>query len=385
MKNNGRFVKEDWSVVTSFLPAGWEEAARKLKAYCWSRAWADPGSLLRTLLIHLAQGCSFRETVVIAKQGGLAQVSDVALLKRLRRAGEWFRWMSVGVMEQWVRKMTPEMNPEGLRVRLIDGTTVQEPGSKGTSWRLHYSIDLRSLSCDEFMLTGPEVGESFKNFTVNPGDLLIGDRCYAWASAVAYVVARGGNLLVRAKIRGLGLINAENKSFDILKNLRSLKEGELGDWDVWISHGDQLIKGRICAVKKSNCAAEAARRKITREHNRKHSNKRDLNPRTLEAAGYFFVYTTLGPTFTAAQVLKIYAGRWQVELAFKRLKSLLRVGHLHKTNPEAAKAWLHGKILVAFLVTAMIAAGKSFSPWGYRLPCQNKNQSFYLERDLIDV
>ena len=125
--------------------------------------------------------------------------------------------------------------------------------------------------------------------------------------------------------------------------------------------------------------------KITREHNRKHSNKRDLNPRTLEAAGYFFVYNTLGPTFTAAQVVKIYAGRWQVELAFKRLKSLLRVGHLHKTNPEAAKAWLHGKILVAFLVTAMIAAGKSFSPWGYRLPCQNKNQSFYLERDLIDV
>jgi hypothetical protein len=383
MKKDYGLLEEDWSVVTSFLPEGWEGQAKKLGAYYWSRGFGDPGVLLRTLLIHLVEGCSFRQTAVMAKQGGLAEVSDVALLKRLRAAHEWFRWLAVGVMERWMRKVTSQVSPKGLRARIIDGTTVQEPGSTGTSWRLHYSIGLESLSCDEFRVTGPDVGESFKNFSVNPGDLMIGDRCYAWASAIAHVVERGGHVLVRAKTRGLALVDSHSRGFDVIKHLRILREGKVGDWDVWVRHGNQLIKGRICAVKKTSSAAEAARRKIKRQNKKKHGTKREVSPKRLEAAGYFFVFTTLGDTFTATEVLKIYAGRWQIELAFKRLKSLLRIGHLHKTSPESARAWLHGKILVAFLVTAMMTAGKSFSPWGYAIQCQPQNKPMHLEGDIL--
>lgn len=370
MKKDTNLLEEDWAVVKSFLPTGWEEGARKLGAFHWPREFRDAGVLLRTLLIHLVEGCSFRETAVRAKQGGLAGVSDVALLKRLRACGEWFRWMAEGVMRQWVRNVPGELVPGIERIRVIDGTTVEEPGSKGTSWRLHYSIDLQSLSCDEFMVTGPEVGESFKNFTVEPGDLLMGDRYYAHASAVAYVVEREGHVLVRAKIRGLNLRDKDGTRFDLIKRLRSLREGEIGDWDVWVEHADQLIKGRICAAKMSNSAAEAARRKIKREHAKKHGKKRELNPKRLEAAGYLFVFTTLNRTLAAAQVLEIFRARWQVELAFKRLKSILRIGHLHKTSRESAIAWLHGKILVAFLTTALISAGRAFFPWGYPIACR---------------
>jgi hypothetical protein len=383
MKKRVDLLEEDWSVLASFLPEGWAAQAKELGAYRWSRGWEDAGSLLRTLLIHLVQGCSFRQTVVLAKQGGLADVSDVALLKRLRAAGEWFRWMAVGVMRRWLVGIRTEISLRGLRPRVADGTTVQEPGAKGTSWRVHYSIDLQSLSCDEFHVTGPDVGESFKNFVINPGDLLIADRCYAWASAIAHVIEKGGHVLVRAKTRGLALLDQYGKPFDMLGKLRTLKEGEIGDWDVWVQHDNRPIKGRICAVKKSNSAAEAARRKIHRENKRKHGKKREVNPRRLEAAGYFFVFTTLDRTFTAHSVLSIYSWRWQVELAFKRLKSLLHVGHLHKTNPEAAKAWLHGKILVAFLITAMMTAGKSFFPWGYPIHCQSPNQPLPVERDVL--
>ena len=93
-----------------------------------------------------------------------------------------------------------------------------------------------------------------------------------------------------------------------------------------------------------------------------------MRPETLESAKYIFVFTTAPrEELSGAQALEMYRGRWQIELVFKRLKSILGLGHLRKTDPEASKAWLQGKLLVAFLVEALIRCGESFFPWGWRL------------------
>ena len=59
--------------------------------------------------------------------------------------------------------------------------------------------------------------------------------------------------------------------------------------------------------------------------------------------------------------------RWQIELVFKRMKSIMGMGHLPKADPNSSRAWLHGKLFVALLVERMIEAAKSFFPWGYPL------------------
>ena len=61
-------------------------------------------------------------------------------------------------------------------------------------------------------------------------------------------------------------------------------------------------------------------------------------------------------------MLELYRCRWQVELAFKRLKSILATGHLKKTDPIGAKAWLQGKLLAAVIIEALINLGERFSP-----------------------
>ena len=76
---------EQWEIVCQMLPPGWREQARELKAMRRQRGEIrEPETLLRILLIHLLDGCSLRETATRAALGGLARVSDVALLKRLR-------------------------------------------------------------------------------------------------------------------------------------------------------------------------------------------------------------------------------------------------------------------------------------------------------------
>ena len=80
------------------------------------------------------------------------------------------------------------------------------------------------------------------------------------------------------------------------------------------------------------------------------------------------VFTTFpAAEFPGAEVLEWYRLRWQVELVFKRFKSLAELGHLPKHDEESAKAWLYGKLLVALLVEKLIGHATAVSPWGYRL------------------
>ena len=66
-------------------------------------------------------------------------------------------------------------------------------------------------------------------------------------------------------------------------------------------------------------------------------------------------------------MLELYRSRWQVELAFKRLKTLLGAGHVPKSDDQSAGAWMQGKILTALLLERLLLEARIFSPWGYPL------------------
>jgi Transposase DDE domain len=374
--------EDDWQVLSTFLPIGWQTKARESGALRRCRKFENAEILLRTLLIHLADGCSLRETAVRAKYGHIASVSDVALLKRLKASGEWFRWMTVGVMKGWIEQQPAVIFGEELRIRVIDGSTIQEPGSTGSTWRIHYSIGLPSLQCDEVYVTSPEIGESFQQFRVHPGDVFLGDRNFGRRADIQHVVQGGGEVLVRINLTNLPLVNKKGVSFPLLRHLRTLTGTKLGDWEVWVPSKNTLLAGRVCALKKSKEAAEKARRKVLQENSRKGAA---VKPETIEAAGYTFVFTTLDRTFSPTKVLEMYRGRWQIEIVFKRLKSIIGLGHLRKTDLEGAKAWIHGKLLVAFLIEALIVAGERFFPWGYPISPELSEVPLSLEGDLIDA
>lgn len=355
--------KNDWEIIESFLPKGWREKGRELWAVRRCRKFSSPDELLRVLFIHLAEGCSLRETSVRVKEGGIGTISDVALLKRLKSSGEWFRWMAEGVMRNCVEKQPSAVFGEIDRLRLIDGTTVEEPGATGTTWRIHYSIQLPSLGCDEVIITGPDIGESFELFNFRRGEIVLGDRGYCRRKDIARVVASGADVIVRGHLATLPLKNGNGDKWNLLNHLKTLRGTKAGDWDVCFTYNGKTIKGRICALKKSKEAAEISKQKALKDASRKgHRIKQE----TLDGAEYVFVFTTLDrKKFSPITVLEMYRGRWQIEIAFKRLKSIIGLGHLKKTDLIGAKAWIHGKLLVAFLIEALISAGERFFPWGY--------------------
>ena len=362
-------VADDFEYLLSFLPAGWEGKCKELGALRRCRKVPNAQVLLRVLLLHLAEGCSLRETAVRAKQGGLVELSDVAIMDRLALAGEWFRWMNCELLSQWVALRPADVLSDKWRVRVADGTLVEEPGPTGSCWRIHYAIDLPSLRCSELLLTasaGGGNGESFSHFSVAPNDLFIGDRGYGRSSDIQHVMANGGAVITRFAYHNLSLWTDAERRFDLLSHLRCLKGRATGDWPAAVKHKGTLILGRVCAVRRSRQSAEQAQRQAKKKARK---NRAQIQPETLEAAEYIFVFTTLtSQQLRATRVLEFYRGRWQVELVFKRLKSIVGLGHLRKHDPAAARAWLQGKLLVAILVEVSLRYAEGFFPWGYPIP-----------------
>lgn len=362
--------KEDWETLISFLPEGWREKAKELGAIKRLRNFKDSESLLRTLLIHFIDGCSLRETSVRARIGNISEVSAVALFKRLNKSGEWLRWMAVELMQTWIPKIPSDIFPTGLNVRVVDGTHISEPGSTGSDWRIHYSIKLFSLQCDELKVTDAKIGETFKRYSVKKKDLLIGDRGYCHRQGIEYIVRSGGYVLVRINLTNLPLYQKNGKKIYLLNLLRILHGTQIGDWTVYVKGEKGFIEGRVCAIKKSKADTEKAIKRLKRENSKK---GRKVSLETIEAAGYIFVFTTLPREMVKPSiVLEIYRGRWQIEIVFKRLKSIIGLGHLPKQDPVGAKAWIHGKIFAAFLIEALISAGERFFPWGFPIPLEVK-------------
>lgn len=365
----GLRADSDFEYLVTFLPAGWEAKAKELGALRRCRKFPDAQVLLRILLVHLAEGCSLRETAVRARRGGLADVSDVAIMDRLRQTEDWFRWMNSELMTRWIVRQPRTVFGERWNVHVVDGTEVTEPGPTGSSWRIHYAIGLPSLRCSAVEVTdsyGAGNGESFARFAVNPGDLFIGDRAYGLARGIRHVIDHRGDVLVRFGWNNLPLwMEPGNKRFDLFAHLRTLRGTALGDWPAFVRGDRGLIAGRVCAIRKSRQAAEESQKHVRRKAQK---NGSQVLPHTLEAAQYIFVFTTVAASLLpSAHVLEFYRGRWQVELVFKRLKSLLALGHLRKTDDQSSRAWLHGKLFVAFILEALLRHGESFFPWGYPL------------------
>lgn len=317
--------------------------------------------MLRILLLHLANGCSLAETAARAQASGLGSISSVGVFKRLRAAGPWLRWLAQ--QERGVAALP--LGTVGRRVRAVDATTVCEPGSTGGDWRVHYAVNLADLQCDFFQLTElRQSGESFRRVPVSKGDIMLGDRVYAAPPGVAHVLDGGGDVIVRLNRQALPMFDSRHGRIDLAARMRRLRGHSPAEYPSWVKgpQGD-WIAGRLVALRQSAEVTRWLRERMLRRGRR---DQEAVSSLSLELAEHFILWTSL-KKLRAAEVLELYRLRWQIELVFKRMKSILGLGHLPKKDPLSAQAWLEGKLFVGLLIERMVDVAASFFPWGYPL------------------
>jgi hypothetical protein len=360
---------ENWEYLLTLLPADWEALARTSGGVKRLRGAESLSGLLRTLLLHIAHGCSLRTTSVVAKTAGWASMSDVALLKKLRVCENWFQALCAGLLQE--SGLSLPSTHRGLRMRLVDSTVIKEPGDTGSQWRVLYSLRVPDWQCDFFRLSaahGKGNGESLKYFPIKRGDCLLADRGFSHPAGIEHVRRSGGHLIVRLNDQNVPLEHEDGRPVKLIDWLGGIEEpGQVGGIRVWlpaVAKGKERIPVRLCAVRKSVEATALAERKLKRRASRKQSV---LGEDTLKHGAWVVVLTTVEQeVLSEAEVLEWYRVRWQIELAFKRLKSLGDVGHLPKRDAASSRAWVYGKLLVALLTEKMQRHAAAFSPWGGR-------------------
>jgi len=355
MANPRLDVTTEWDTVRGFLPGNYAELASELKQLNLQYGNAKirtADDLLRLVLLHVGTDLPLRQTVALMAEAGGPDVSHVRLHKKLLRATPYLRRL-VGEMVD-----TTEAAPErwsGYDVVAVDATAVCGPGAETTDARLHTQMRLSDLEVLDVRVEGIEIGETFKRFRWKPGQLVVADRLYCNAAGIGYVVERGADVLVRVNRGSLPLFSVDGTSFELMPWLRLLLGHDAHEIPVVIFDRErqQKIAGRLVALRLPEAQAEKARARIVRSRGK-------ISALDREAASYVVLFTTVPKSrLDGARCLELYRVRWQVELLFKRWKSLCGLDRLPNYLDETIQAWLYAKVLLALLMQRMAASALS--------------------------
>lgn len=362
-------LREQWKFLLAKLPRGFdlEATVRQSGALVRRRGIPSAEALLRLIFVYSLCGLSLRSTAGWAQAHDVAKVSDVALLNRLRKAAPW---MGQLLGAKLTERAGEAPRPVPYRLRLVDATTASAPGSQGTDYRVHLGFDLASLRIDRIEVTGAQGGESYSRLEIGKGDLILADRGYCHRQGLATVLQAGADFLVRINWQNLPLQDTQQQRIDLVQLLEQVQSSEAVEFDVTTvadrRRGLGALPARLIVARKPEWATEAERRRIHREASRK---GRKADPRTLKAAAYFFVLTSVPQQeLSAQQALELYRMRWQIEMAFKRMKGLLHLGDIPMKDPQLAHGYLCAKLLAALMLEDLTKDFLAFSPSGSAEP-----------------
>jgi Transposase DDE domain len=347
-------VSEDWTSVVARLggPKTLDRTARETKAFVRPREIRNAVDLLRLILAYCLGERGLRLTAAWATSVGLVDVSNVALLYRLRQCGDWLALL-VG---QALAAAAPKTS-RGRLIRIIDATTVPKKGRNGKTknevWRIHSAFDLPQERFGSFELTDQQEGETLDRLPAVAGEIRLADRAYLQPDRMATLLNANADFVIRAGWKSARWLDCRGCAIDLVAQLRKAAKRGLIDCPIWIKprRGAPLAL-RLVAIKKPQEAAAAARRKAQRAAQK---GGHQLSKQTLEAADWVILVTSLAPdNFPTEDVLALYRLRWRIELGFKRLKSVIGLKGPPGADERSARPHVLAHLLIILLLEPLI-------------------------------
>jgi hypothetical protein len=327
-----------------------EASARSHRALRRRRQVRSAAGLLRLCLAYVLGRLSLRGLSAWAAAQGWAAMSDVAILNRLRASADWLGSMAGALLAARYPEAVTDTGEH--RLVAVDATAVVPPGDKRDYWLVHTVFDLTELRFRAVEVTGRSEPERLARGGVRPGEVRLADRGHARAEDLAEVVTGRADFLVRAAANYPRLVDQAGHPLDRLALCRQATPESPTDQPVVVTKGKSGtgVPARLVIIPLEPEAAQRARERARR--NARHWGYQ-ASAAAIEMAGYLMLLTSLPVvTWPALRVLSSYRLRWQVELAFKRMKSLVGLEELRAKDPDLARAWISTALLAALLTDA---------------------------------
>ena len=356
MPNPASLLSGTWTAIVATVAGAidLEATSRQFKALQRKRKIQTAEALLRLALMWGPGRQSFREAAALAGDAGIAELSDKAVEGRLRKMGDWLAHIVTTLLAE--RLGNPSLaSGDTLELSLVDGSVICAPG-KGQDWRLHARYDPGRGRFADLVLTTTREAEAANRTRICPGRTLIMDRGYARVRNFKAVLDGGGDFITRISWGSVKLYDAEGERVDLTALLgETTKTREVPVWIKGITGAQRLVIQPL--------PAEAAERQRARRMRKANRNSRKIDPRTIQAAGFLMLLTSLtADAQSPERVTALYRDRWQVEIGFKRLKTLGRLDELPSADPVLARTWLLAHLIAAVLTDDLANEIVGFPP-----------------------
>lgn len=333
-----------------------EGRAKACGALLRKRGIASAKDLLRLCFVYGTCGMSFRSTAAFAESCRIASISDVALMKRLRQCVIWLTEIACRLLT-----CSDVGQKEQRRLQIIDASAVSAPGTIGTDARLHLRFDPHHSKMCSVELTDVRGGEKLTRFSFLPGDIVLGDAVYARNPQIKYVREHGADLVLRCGINSLSLMpeSAGETSLQLSDWLASLpKKTQLAEKFTWLrptpgmGSDAEPIPVRLVAQRLS---PKDAQRRAKHARQKAQRNNRKQRANASIASQWMVLVTTLpNCKYSGKRIFEIYRYRWQIEIAFKRLKSQTDFSSLRAKNKDLIQVHLLSNLILSIIAENQI-------------------------------
>ena len=338
---------DQWEYVRTLLPPDLEQSAKTLNALVRCRNVPDGAALMRMALAYAVSDLSLKDVAAWASSLELAAISGPGLFYRLREAEAWLGHVLGQVLQGQV-----SCSPMKWPLRVVDATVINGPGPVSVQWRAHVLVDPGTGGFRAVELTGDEGGEKLGRHSLQAGEVVLGDRGYATARGVHAAKTAGADVLVRMNPVTLRMCDQHQKRIHLEKRERKVPKIGGVEFNVVVPVPPAPTKSHKTWNSANAIAWIPARAIAGRTRN----------------GEVIWVLTTLSPSaLPTASALELYRFRWQIELLFKRLKSLLHLDTLPSRQGPTAKSWMLARLLAAALAQQLVQPSGPLSPWGYQI------------------
>jgi hypothetical protein len=340
-----------WERAREFLPFDLDGLAVETGALTRRRGVCGGEALTRVLLLCGLPNMSLSTASLLAGQSGLAKLSKVALFNRLVGSEALLKLLFESTLgfttdagEKW----------SGLSLVAVDATSLSGPAAKGTDQKLHTVYDISRGLPRWVEITDRRGGETLeRHWAFGKGDLILGDAGYGYNKSFLRALNSGANMLMRFNFETVTLMDEDGNR-------------------IWAEEVNQLVP------------EEDPLELIVRLPDWEHS-LRAVGSRNDEGKPVWLLTDLSEKQLPTSQARQLYRKRWQIELFFKRMKSLLDLDELPTRDGPSVRPWIWAKLTLASL--AVLLAHERFSPWGrpdqeeqtlalgpygMRIPCHHK-------------
>jgi len=334
-------------------------SARKYKAFVRPREIKSAVDLLRLAFMYGPGGYSLRALAALAAADEVADLSDVAVLQRLKRTCDWLKALCEEAFNRVAQVIGTNLTPRPIRI--VDSTRLEGPGDR--VWRLHLCYDAERARIVDAAITTTKEGDRLDRLVVTRGEVRLGDRAFAKPERIKSTLEQGADVLVRLAWNSLQLTHPDGELIDWTDLFKQAAAPGSLDLPVLMHKAHSNfgpVALRLVLIKKPPAAAEKARAKARRASQK---NQNRIDPRTLASADYVILLTSLAAEeFSISLLGALYRLRWQVELVIKRLKSIVHIDRLPAKSPDLAQAWLYAHLLLGLLLEETAAELDALSP-----------------------